>query len=198
MKRLLVLISLFTLSQRVAAEELIFEMSVWGYKFGTMVVTRVWENDSTEVYTVAAKGETDFFWMKRKEESSHRITYINGRLQASEYVYLNKGEVEKWSNVKFENGQYIIDSNEGTRIIQNALIDYSLVKLYFEPSFEKSTVFCEEDCGFSTITPIPSEQILKIACDDGNRSTYYIKNGVVDQFEVHLPVATVKLKKISG
>lgn len=181
----------------VLGEEIVFEMSVWGYKFGTMVVSKTMENDSTEIYTVEAKGETDFMWMKRKEESSHRITYVNGRLQSSEYVYLNKGKKEKWASVNYDQGQYNIESNEGSKTLGQKLIDYSLVKLYFEPSFAKETVFCEEDCSFSTVKSIPEQNVIKISCNDGNRSTYYIKNGKVDELEIHLAVATVKLKRVN-
>ena len=197
MRTLFVALLLFANGASTFGEEIIFEMSVWGYKFGTMVVSRTVENDSTEVYTVEAKGETDFMWMKRKEESSHRITYVNGRLESSEYVYLNKGEKEKWAYVNYDQGQYTIRSNDGSRTLSEQLIDYSLVKLYFEPSFEKQTVFCEEDCSFSTVTPIPDENIIKIACKDGNRSTYHINDGKVDELEIHLSVATVKLKRIN-
>lgn len=189
---ILATLSLFT----TKAEVLVFEMSVWGYKFGTMVVTRTIENDSTEVYTVEAKGETDFLWMQRKEESFHRVKYVNGHLVSSEYIYLNKGKKEKWSNITRENGQYIIRSNDGEKTLKDQPIDYSLVKLYFRPTFERSTVFCEEDCSFSTITPVREENILKIACNDGNKSTYHISDGKVQELEIHLAAATVKLKRV--
>lgn len=179
------------------AEQIVFEMSVWGYKFGTMVVSRTFENDSTEVYTVEAKGETDFLWMKRKEESLHKVVYVNGKLQSSEYTYLNRGEKEKWSNVYLQDGQYIVESSNGDKRIGEESIDYSMVRLYFQPTFERGAVFCEEDCSFSSITAIPEENKLKISCQDGNSSTYHITDGEVTELEIHLSVATVKLKRVS-
>lgn len=55
------------------AEEMVFKMSVFGIRCGTMTVTRTIENDSTELYTLHAKGKTDFLFMQREEESKYRV-----------------------------------------------------------------------------------------------------------------------------
>ena len=60
-------IFLIALAGRSVAEEIVFEMSVLGIRFGTMTVTRTIENDSTELYTLHAKGKTDFLFMQRDE-----------------------------------------------------------------------------------------------------------------------------------
>lgn len=97
------------------AETIVFDMSVFGFKFGQMVLTKSVENDSTEVYTLNAKGKTDFLWMKREEESIFKVEYRNGKLFSSDFEYLNKGEREKWSTVRFDGFKYIARSCIGSK-----------------------------------------------------------------------------------
>lgn len=195
MRQLTVLGLVLLLGFPAKAEKMVFEMSVWGIKFGEMVVTRTIENDSTEIYNVHAKGKTDFLWMQREEESKHEVRYVNGKLVSSDYVYLNKGEIEKWAKVNREGNKYRITSHEGTEMLEEP-VDFSMVKLYFNPTFDKHRVFCEEDCSFSHVTPDAEAQTIKIRCEDGNRSTYHIEEGKITELEIHLAVATVKLKRI--
>jgi len=180
---------------RTSAEELVFEMSVFGIKFGTMVVTRTMENDSTELYTVHAKGKTDFLWMKREEESRYRVRYRNGILFSSEYRYINKGETEKWANIRQVDGQYRIETKEGVRTMKE-MADYSIIKFYFDPDRPRTRIFCEEDCSFSTMQRDVASNTVKITCKDGSRSTYYIKQGRIERMDLHFAVGTVKMTRM--
>ena len=187
------LIGLLSLSSLIAqAETIVFDMSVFGFKFGQMVLTKTIKNDSTEVYTLNAKGKTDFLWMKREEESMFKVEYRNGKLFSSEYEYLNKGEREKWSSIRFDGSKYLVRSNEGESEVK-APLDYSLIKLYFDPTQERERVFCEEDCSYAEM--IRKDDKLDIKCQDGSRSTYYVRDGRVEAMEIHLAVATVKLTR---
>ncbi len=178
----------------VQAERIVFDMSVFGFKFGEMVLTKTVVNDSIERYTLNAKGKTDFLWMKREEESVFKVEYRNGKLFSSDYEYLNKGEKEKWSTVRFDGSKYVVKSNEGDKEFKE-LLDYSLIKLYFEPNWKRERVFCEEDCTYAQMTRTP--EILDIKCQDGSRSTYHLKDGRVEAMDIHLAVATVKLTRVN-
>jgi hypothetical protein len=178
----------------VQAETIVFDMSVFGFKFGEMVLTKSVKNDSTEVYTVNAKGKTDFLWMKREEESIFKVEYRNGKLFSSDYEYLNKGKREKWSSVRFDGSKYMIQSHQGDREF-TAPLDYSLIKFYFDPTLDREQIFCEEDCSYAQIER--KENTLKVKCQDGSRSTYHVKDGKVESMEIHLDLATVKLTRVS-
>lgn len=158
-----------------------------------MVLTRTQPNDSTEIFTLHAKGKTDFLWMQREEESKYEVYYRNGKLFSSDYVYLNKGEREKWTKMKREGSGYRIQSSEGSKFISQ-MADYSLIKLYFEPTWERQQVFCEEDCTYAKL--IRKEDELKVICQDGSKSTYHIRDGEIRKLEIHLAVATVTLNRI--
>ena len=176
------------------AERIVFDMSVFGFKFGEMVLTRTVVNDSIERYTLNAKGKTDFFFMKREEESIFKVEYRNGKLFSSDYEYLNKGEREKWSTVRFDGSKYVVQSHEGRKEFKDAL-DYSLIKLYFDPTLQRNKVFCEEDCTYAKMSRTSDK--LNIQCQDGSRSTYHVNNGRVEAMEIHLAVATVKLTRVN-
>lgn len=182
---------------QAAAEEIVFEMSVFGIRFGTMVVTRTIVNDSTELYTLHAKGKTDFLWMQREEESKYRVQYRNGKLHSSDYTYLNRGQTEKYSRIRLVDGHYRIETNEeGHRVLKEP-VDYSLLKLYFEPERKLTRVFCEEDCAFSDLRRDTASDSFVVTCKDGSRTTYFLKDGRIDRLDIHLAVATVKLTRIN-
>ena len=193
-RKTVILLMLISSSFLVQAERIVFDMSVFGFKFGEMVLTKTVVNDSIEQYTLNAKGKTDFLWMKREEESIFKVEYRNGKLFSSDYEYLNKGEIEKWSKIRYNGTEYVIESNEGDRTVKEHL-DYSLIKLYFEPDTKRSTVFCEEDCSYAEVKL--DDEKLKIHCKDGSRSTYHVKDGRVEAMEIHLSVATVKLTRVN-
>lgn len=176
------------------AERIVFDMSVFGFKFGEMVLTKTVKNDSIEVYTLNAKGKTDFLWMKREEESIFKVEYRNGKLFSSDYEYLNKGKREKWSTISFDGAKYVVLSHEGTKEYTEAP-DYSLIKLYFEPNWNRERVFCEEDCTYASLKRNEKDKTLHVECKDGSKSTYYLKDGNVDAMDIHLAVATVKLTR---
>jgi hypothetical protein len=196
LNRIVILLLLVLSSFAVQAERIVFDMSVFGFKFGEMVLTRTIVNDSIERFTLNAKGKTDFLWMQREEESIFEVEYRNGRLFSSDYEYLNKGVVEKWSTIRYDGKEYVVESNEGDKSFSEPL-DYSLIKLYFEPTVERTTVFCEEDCTYAEMIPDKENNKLLIECQDGSRSTYHVKDGRVEAMEIHLAVATVKLTRVN-
>jgi hypothetical protein len=194
--RVPLLLTLCCLALPAAAQQMEYEMSVFGIKFGTMVVTRTIEHDGSELYTVNAKGKTDFLWMRREEESRHRVRYRNGVLHSSEYEYLNRGQREKWADIHLVDGHYHIETHRGNKILKGAT-DYSLARFYFEPDWNRTKVFCEEDCAYSTMQYDRPGGIITVTCKEGNRSTYRLKDGKVHEMDIHLAVATVKLKRIN-
>lgn len=177
------------------AEEIVFEMSVFGIKFGTMTLTRTMENDSTELYTVHVKGKADFLFIQREEESKYRVRYRNGILFSSEYRHINKGKTEKWANIRQVDGQYRIETNEGVRTMKE-MTDYSIIKFYFDPDQPRTRIFCEEDCSFSTMQRDVAANTVKITCKDGSRSTYYLDQGRIERMDIHLAVGTVKMMRM--
>jgi hypothetical protein len=195
MRPTLFLMALMLACLPAQAQRIDFEMSVFGIRFGTMTVTRTVEQDGSELYTVNAKGRTDFLWMKREEESRHRVRYRDGVLHSSEYVYLNRGEREKWADIRLVDGRYDISTHEGDRVL-NSLTDYSLAKFYFEPDWERTRVFCEEECSYSAMQCDRAKGIIRVTCQSGNRSTYRLRDGRIEEMELHLALATVKLRRI--
>lgn len=196
MRSLFVVLILFVLGTQVRAERIVFEMSMLGYTFGEMVLTKTVVNDSVVVYTLRSKGESNAFWMNRKGESFLDVEYRNGKLYASEYRYLNHGELEKWTRTKVDGTSYVSTTSEGEMVFVESP-RYSLIKLYFEPHLDGDSIFCEEDGSYATIEHNAGKGIFNVRCQDGSRSTYHVKDGVVEMMEIHLGMANVKLKRVS-
>lgn len=195
--RIIILIAVtLALSTSVRAQRIVFEMSMLGYTFGEMVLTKTIVNDSVEVYTLDSKGETNMFWLNRKGESSLEVEYRNGKLHSSEYNYFNHGELEKWSKTLFDGEKYVATTSEGELEFSESPT-YSLIKLYFEPTFDGDSIFCEEDGSYATVDHDSSKGVFDVKCQDGSRSTYHVKDGIVEMMEIHLGMANVKLKRMS-
>lgn len=62
------------------AEEIVFEMSAFGIKFGKMTVSKTQLNDSIVVYTLSAKGYLKFLGLERRDETQNVVHYCNGKL----------------------------------------------------------------------------------------------------------------------
>lgn len=196
MLRTSIIVVLTTLAFTAHAERIVYEMSVLGYTFGEMVLTKTIPNDSVEVYTLHSKGETNFFWMNRKGESNMVVEYRNGQLHSSEYTYYNRGVLEKWSKTLFDGSKYIAETNEGTLEFSKPPV-FSLIKLYFEPSWSGNRIFCEEDGSYASLQHDADKGIFDVRCQDGSRSTYHVKDGLVEMMEIHLGMANVKLKRVN-
>lgn len=177
------------------AERIEFEMYVFGVRFGTMEVTRTWENDSTELFTLHAKGKTDFLWMQRQEESKYRVRYRNGVLVSSQFEYLDRGERDRWSKVrKTANGYEVVRGDADTKVIPYP-IELSMVRIYFETPANATTVFCEEHGHKAQIHKPEEDAVYSVVCEAGERSTYHWNEDELRRIEIHLPLVTVTLKR---
>lgn len=193
--RLFVISVLMLACISVHAERIVFEMSVFGYTFGEMVLTKSVKNDSVEVYTLNSKGETNILWLNRKGESSLVVEYRNGKLYSSSYKYFNRGELEKWSETSFDGEKYVAKTSDGELEFTESP-SYSLIKLYFDPSLKADSIFCEEDGSYAQVEHDMEKGIFDVSCQDGSKSTYHVSNGLVEVMEIHLGLGSVKLKRI--
>jgi hypothetical protein len=176
------------------AEEITFEMSVWGFKFGQMTVTKTVENDSTEIYTMNASGKVNFLWMKKSGSTNYKIRFVNGQMVSSSYIRTVNGETDYWNEVAFDGQKYIVESNQGNRVFTE-IADYSVLKLYFNPTTEHKRIYCEAESEFSTLSPSKDDG-FELNCTDGSRTSYHLKNGLVNSIEIHAALTTIKMKRV--
>src|SRR6218665_1253683 len=88
------------------AQQLTFQMSAIGINFGKMIVTRTQENDSTEAYSLHAKGFLKVILWERKDETKNTVRYENGKLLSSEYMQVESNVLKKWNKIRFDGKQY--------------------------------------------------------------------------------------------
>lgn len=194
MRHPLILSFLLLCSGVVSAQEIVFEMSVFGFTFGKMVVTKTSENDSTELYTLRAKGKTNFLWMKREDETIYEVRYRHGKLLSSSYLQIETGITKHWTKVQFDGHQYVVDSYRGKRSFTQAP-DYSVLSLYFNPLNRRSKIFYEAESDFIPLK-YKDENTVELKGSDGSKTIYHFSNGTIKDIEVHISIATVHMKRI--
>lgn len=179
----------------VSAEEIVFDMSVFGYTFGRMVVTKINENDSTILYSLKAKGKTSFLWMKREDETRYEVRYRNGKLLSSDYIQIESGVTKRWTKINFDGRKYLVESSKGTKTF-TTVPDYSVLALYFKHPDKRTKVFYEAESNYLDIK-YKEVNTLETKAADGSRTIYYFRNGQLNELEVHLPIATVHMQRVN-
>lgn len=179
----------------MVAEEITFDMSVWGFKFGQMTVTKTVENDSTEIYTMDASGKVNFLWMKKEGSTKYKVKVVNGQMVSSSYIRIVNGQTDYWNEVVFDGEKYLVESNKGNRHFTE-IPDYTILALYFDPTTEHKRIYCEAESEFSTLST-PKKDGFELKCTDGSRTSYHLKDGLVNSMEIHASLATVKMKRVS-
>lgn len=183
------------LSNTLFAQQLVFDMSAFGITFGKMTVNKVKENDSTDLYTLRAKGYLKILWMERDDETLHEVRYRNGKLFSSTYTQIESKKIKKWTNVSFDGSKYVVDSYRGKRTFTEVPV-FSILTLYFSNPANIQRVFYEAEANFTTLMH-PDKNTVEMKTSDGSRSVYRFVNDVLREMEFHISIATVYMKRIN-
>lgn len=174
-------------------QQIIFDMSAFGIKFGKLVVSKSQENDSTTLYTMNAKGYLKVLWMERNDETTYEVRYQNGMLQSSKFRQIESGKLKKWSDIVFDGSQYQINSYKGKKVFREKQY-FSVMKLYFEHHKKLNKAFYEAEGDFATLTH-KDDNSTEVKSSDGNRSIFFYQNGNVQAVEVFTAIANVHMKR---
>lgn len=178
------------------AERLVFDMSAFGITFGKMTVERIQETDSTELYTLHAKGYLKVLWMERSDETKYEVRYLNGKLISSGYKHYEKGQLKKWSRVQYNGNEYSVETHKGKSSFTEVPV-FSVLKLHFFQPQNISRIFYEEESAFTNLNKRDANTI-EIKGREGNRSVYHYENGKLKSMEFHISIATVYMKLSAG
>ena len=193
MKRML-LPALLLFSHALLAQKLTYNMSAFGITFGQMVVTKTMENDSTELYTLHAKGYLKVLWMERNDETRNEVRFRHGRLLSSTYKQSESGVTKHWTNVAFDGKQYVVNSDRGKSTFTEAPT-MTIVSFYFANPQTVSRIFDESTGTFQNIQH-PEAGIVEMKNREGKRSIYRYTNGILTDMEFHISIATVYMVKV--
>jgi len=189
-----ILCFLLLFGSNLFAQKITFEMTAFGINFGQMTVTRTIENDSTELYTLKAKGYLKVLWMERDDETHNSVRFQNGRLLSSNYKQMESKELTNWNTVSFDGKRYIVDSNQGKYFLTETP-EFSVLKLYFMHPKSINRVFSEAEGGFVNLKHV-NENTVELKNSKGDRSVYFYKNGSIEKLEFHTSIAKVNMKRI--
>lgn len=177
------------------SQQVMFDMTAFGITFGKMTVTKIKENDSTELYTLNAKGYLKILWMERNDETRYEVRYRNGKLLSSSYRQIETGKTKKWTTVVYDGQKYSVDSYRGKRTFTEIPV-YSILTLYFSDPKNVNRIFYEAESDFATVKH-PDTNTVEIKSSDGNRSIYRFLNGAINEMEFHISIATVYMKRLN-
>ena len=184
---------MFLLVRSVSAQEIVFNMSAFGVNFGKMTITKVKENDSTEFYTLIAKGYLKVLWLERNDETKHQVRYCNGKLIFSSYVQIENGVTKRWTNISNNGKEYLVNSYRGKRTFGEAPV-YSIMSLYFSEPKNIQRIFHEAESEYISLKHTNGNTV-EVSTSDGNKSIYRFSKGVLNEIEFHISVATVYARR---
>jgi hypothetical protein len=192
MKRLLVFL-LWVNGGSLTAQTMVFDMNVVGSNFGQMIVTKKVESDSTELYTLNAKGKATILWMHFENETRQEVRYKRGILISSTYVEIENGKTKKWNNINYDGKLYQVNSQSGKRSFAE-VPTFSILAMYFQESARRTRIFHEAEADYTTLKHI-DDSTLEIKSSDGSRGVYHFEKGKLKAMEFHLTIATVYMKR---
>lgn len=179
----------------LAAQTKVFDMTVLGFKFGKMIVTRNVEPDSTEVYTLNASGKATVLWIDFVSQTKQEVRYKNGRLVSSSYTEIENGKTKRWNKVTFDGKKYQVDSYKGKSSFAEAPV-FSVASLYFKNSTNLKKIFYEAEAEYAPVNHTGKENI-EFKTSEGNRSVYHFINGEIQNMEFYISIAIVYMKRVS-
>lgn len=192
MKRSYVIILLSVITTAVSAQTIMYDMTVLGSKFGKMVVSHKVQ-DSTELYTLDAKGKATILWMDFENETIQEVRYKGGKLISSSYREIENGKTKKWNKVSYDGHQYQVESQSGRRSFSEVPL-YSVISLYFTDPMQRSRIFHEAEASYTGLKRVDANT-LEIKNADGSRSVYRYEKGKLNTMEFHLAIATVYMRR---
>lgn len=160
-----------------------------------MSVSHSQEADSTETFSLKAKGYLKVLWMERDDETHNTVTFKGGKLWSSTYTQWESGKKTNWNTVHFDGSKYTVVSNQGNYFLHE-IPYFSVLKLYFQQPKNISRIFSEAEGGFIPLKKV-NEDTYEVKNSKGDRSVYFYKNGKIDRLEFHTSIAKVNMKKIA-
>lgn len=185
----------FCVALAASSQKMVYDLSVFGFTFGKMEVQHTVENDSTELYTLHAKGKTNFLWMKREDENTLYVRFRNGKLWTSNSTHIESGVITKWNKMFFDGKLLHVDSYKGKKSFLGAP-DYSFLMMYFKPLLMRTRIFHESESDFVNLD-YRKDGTVEMKISDGSRTVFHFLNGKIAEMEVHLAIATVHMKLVN-
>lgn len=181
------------LNCQLYAQTLTFDMSAFGVKFGKMIITRTKENDSTELYSLNAKGYLKVLWMERNDETRQEVRFRNGVLLSSNFTEMESGKVKRWSKIHYDGKHYHIESNTGKRTFSQ-LPSFTILKMYYNKPAALQQVFYEPEGQFIALK-YPDANTIELKTPEGNKNIYRFEKGQLKEMEFHISIATVYARR---
>lgn len=194
MKKLLILILsatfLMSFGPTAHVNNFSFEVSIDGKPIGTFLVSRT---DIDAASTFRVENNTAAGLIRKAEHKSIMLSlYDDNNLISSELKTWVNEKLESSSELNWNGTQYVKKNGEQTMEIDQQLVDYSSVRVFFEEPLDRPTLFYEQYGKELAVRRIASHK-YEVQLPNGSKEQYTYQDGEVVMMEVLHTFTTISL-----
>ncbi len=191
---LLVLLFLWCVSL-VSAQTEHFDIILFGDKIGEMTVSHETKPDGSQFYIIESKSRAKILWILRDNYSHYETVYKNGKFFSSIYKEIENNKLSRWGNTHWDGSKYAVENYHGKKSFTETPA-FSIVNLYFDEVKKMNRVFYDTEAEFVNVDHT-DENTLEFKTSDGHKNVYHFVNGKIQQVDVHVSFATVKIVRVN-
>ncbi|MCX6199277.1 MAG: hypothetical protein NTY88_08665 [Bacteroidetes bacterium] len=172
-----------------------FDIILFGDKIGEMTVSREAKPDGSQFYIIESKSKAKILWISRDNYSHYETVYKNGKFFSSIYKEIENDKVNRWGNTQWDGSKYVVENYHGKKSFTETPA-FTIVNLYFDEVKKMNRVFYDTEAEFVSVEHT-DENTLEFKTSDGHRNVYHFVNGKIQQVDVHVSFATVKIVRVN-
>lgn len=172
-----------------------FDIQLFGDKIGVMTVSHETKPDGSQFYIIESKSRAKILWITRDNFSHYETVYKNGKFYSSVYKEIENGKVSRWGNTQWDGSKYVAENYHGKKSFTETPA-FTIVNLYFDEVKKMHRVFYDTEAEFVNVEHT-DENTLEFKTSDGHRNVYHFVNGKIQQVDVHVSFATVKIVRVN-
>lgn len=185
---------LWTIGMSVA-QTVSFDSFLWGDKMGTLTATKKKGGDIV-YYEVKASNSAKILGIQKNVETITTITIKGGQMIESYSKRVDNGKLKNYCSIKWDGTKYNIETEKG-KSTYGTKISLVTMDFYFsEPKASESYYYNPAAHAISFTKT--GGGVYEFKTNDGVKHKFIYKNGVLDEIENGMDIATVKFRKSSN
>lgn len=195
MRNFILVNSIFLLSTFTAMGQTItFDTFLLGSKVGSLTATKKKGGDLV-FYEVKANNTANILGIKKHVETSTMITIKGGYVIESLVKRVDNGKLKSYCNMKWDGTKYQIETEKGKRTYDQKISLVTMEFYFSEPKSNLSYFYNPAAHPVSLSVSKKDGAAYTFKTDDGVKHTFIYKNGVLDEIENSMDLATVRFRK---
>lgn len=175
-----------------AAQTVSFDSFLWGDKMGTLTATKKKGGDLV-YYEVKASNSAKILGIQKNVETITTITIKGGLMVESYSKRVDNGKLKNFCSIKWDGTKYNIETEKG-KSTYSSKISLVTMEFYFtEPKASNSYYY--NPAAQAMVFTKTGGGVYEFKTNDGVKHKFIYKNGILDEIENSMDLATVKFRK---